>query len=225
MLARATITPRSPASAQCASTESPSPGRRVTRRPSSACSSMVSTTMPAPEPRRERRRRRRRRARSRSAARCRAGARRARRRAHRPSAAAATGPAPRRRRRRPCVRHGRRGAAICAVVEALTADDGVDLRAERGGEPRRLLEQAERARADRAVVLLAEDEDVAHQMAFRSSRNARISSAELPLSSSMRLPPSLAGGGVSVEHLGRRCRPRRRDRRARAGSAASCARP
>ena len=35
-------------------------------------------------------------------------------------------------------------------------------------------------------------------MAFRSSRNARISSAELPFSSSMRLPPSFAGGGVSA---------------------------
>src|SRR6185437_15667083 len=84
-----------------------------------------------------------------------------------------------------------------AVVEALSADDRVDLRAEPRGEPPRLLQQPERARADRAVVLLAEDEDVAHQMAFRSSRNARISSAELPLSSSMRLPPSFAGGGVN----------------------------
>ena len=85
-----------------------------------------------------------------------------------------------------------------AIVEPLPADHGVDLHAQLGGQPRRLLQQAERARADRALVLLAEDEEVAHQIAFRSSRNARISSAELPLSSSMRLPPSFVGGGVSA---------------------------
>src|SRR5664279_4996232 len=48
VLARATITPRSPTSAQCASTESPRPGRRVTSRPPSACSSSVSTISPVP---------------------------------------------------------------------------------------------------------------------------------------------------------------------------------